>query len=399
MNKHISLFAFTSLLSLTACGDDVNTPVTVVTQANYTYVFQDSTGKEIATQKTVNAGEINQLVPAGSSVTAYSSIPSDSVDITTVTGLEPGERIVMDSDQPATTSHKVRLPVGFANDDTRVAAWCHGDSETSSFAQSDVVTIDVGCDNPTFTAITKGPAPKLLYKKDAKADSTGMFDLSGEPLLGLKEIAVSYTGLPSGFSLGALSVNSLIGDVTFDSYNEDSLIEKQNANGLLMTKIADINGNNAVVSRLDILRGENGPLQVAITGHMKSPYSIDGNAILLPWVEAASFSAVDKKISWTTSPGGTGSPDAVIADLTFMRGTQEIKWNIRSPFTGNDIRLPMLPAGNPLSITASDTVVVETLGLLSAPGGYETLKTVPEAKFPKLLSSGGSIVYSAIGAK
>jgi hypothetical protein len=400
MNKHISLVAFTSLLSLTACGDDVNTPVTVVTQANYTYVFQDSAGKEIATQTTLKAGEITQVVPAGSMVTAYSSESSDDVTIRTITELNPGDRIDLDPELPATTTHNVKLPVGFATAQTRVSAWCDGNEEVGFSPINDVVSIYFACAKPTFTAVTPGPPPKLLYKKDVGADATGMFDLSEESLRAVKDVAITYTGIPKEIALGALEVDTLIGDVTIGNINEDILLNTQNANGLVMAKAAEINSNGALASKLTLVRTDDrGPMQIAITGHKSAPYSIDADALMLPWVESATFGLVDKKISWTTTSGGKGNPDGVLVGLALLRGTQTIKWSIIGSFTGNEMKLPGLPTGNPLNLTSADTIVVENVGLLSAPGGYETFKTVPTSKFSTIISSGGSIVYSALNGE
>jgi hypothetical protein len=85
--------------------------------------------------------------------------------------------------------------------------------------------------------------------------------------------------------------------------------------------------------------------------------------------------------------------------LALLRGTQTIKWSIIGSFTGNEMKLPGLPTGNPLNLTSADTIVVENVGLLSAPGGYETFKTVPTSKFSTIISSGGSIVYSALNGE
>jgi hypothetical protein len=191
------------------------------------------------------------------------------------------------------------------------------------------VSIYFACAKPTFTAVTPGLPPKLLYKKDVGADATGMFDLSEESLRAVKDVAITYTGIPKEIALGALEVDTLIGDVTIGNINEDILLNTQNANGLVMAKAAEINSNGALASKLTLVRTDDrGPMQIAITGHKSAPYSIDADALMLPWVESATFGLVDKKISWTTTSGGKGNPDGVLVGLALLRGTQTIKWSI-----------------------------------------------------------------------
>jgi len=341
-------------------------------------VFIEADGTQVGHPATGADGVASADVHANATATVVITTQG-STQMQTVTGLQPGDMIILGPTNGTPTSagtFSVTFP---------------------SFSGATNYDVYGPCGSTNGTALTL----VLQMQTDCKLDTMDITvvpkDASGNPLVYLTKTGVAfvaggsttvtgnYTGL-SPFTASYTNINAIVTSINVSRAVPDGLgfsksTQGTPANGTLSLLAPGPAGTKAIVTS-NFSTATGGQLfQQAIPGNGQT-YGLDVGASLLPWLGAPTYDLTTHKLTVTTDTTGTtnDAPDLFFAQAAYSRTvgmtTTSYAWLIFAAAPG-ELTLPTLPVdvGDVMS-KATDTPQGTFAGMVEADtlNGYNDVR-------------------------
>lgn len=231
------------------------------------------------------------------------------------------------------------------------------------------------CASTDLLLETSGSENKYLYAPGVAITEGATIDLTSSTYKAIPEAALSYSGVPSGFTTVYGYTALLAAGGQQSLFGQNFGIDVVNGTATTTVQRPDIPGGRMFVAT-DLFNGSYGNHGVLEWGPV-GDYTTSLDGLLLPeFSDRAIYDAADHALSWTTA-AASATPDLVDAVIYFTRSEPLLswRWQIVGPHTGNSVTYPVLPGDaaqfNPVD---SDAAGHDRLYVAKVPGGYDAVR-------------------------
>jgi len=376
--------------------NDVALTVTIggLPTAGIAVVFQRNVeGDVVATVATDAQGVAGAALGDGGFVTAI--VPGGAgARLYTFAAVHAGDRLRLDVDgalQPATTSKSFTVPTRAGASGYDVRTPCG--SGTLDATGTGAIELDVAACGGTLDAIVvalEDGQPAAGLNSSGVTVDTPQIDLAGS-YDALAHNSFAYSAVPAqvvfmGTYEAIISPRGRLVDGSAGAAPSggaaDSALDLPAGTGFAALIVSD--GRPA--------DGEHGEQLVFDWGPWNATYALAyGDALLRPYASAPVFDHLQRAVTWSEGSGGT--PQALRASVHVNRsgipeGTSW-SWSIVAPREAAPlVRFPQLPRIGDTDFVPrdDDTVVIEDLTSVAAPGGYDALRPTGFAPVQQLVT-------------
>ncbi|MBV8760118.1 MAG: hypothetical protein JO257_22695 [Deltaproteobacteria bacterium] len=365
---------------------------------NVATIFLDAQDKQVAAVTTDQTGTAAATLTAGGTVTAIVHEGTGLDHLTTFTGVQPGDVLLLEL-QPAGPAAAMVVNLTFPTNGSQAYTLFPSCGDQIGSTDGTFQFRPLGCGGTADFVVGAGAGGTISSFLVAMGVNVGSDAVVAGTFAPPITPAYNYTAIPS--TLSALSNRAAILGHNGEMYAQSSSVTlaTNQTTATLHETIPTTMTPALVTTNLWPQPNELGQqLVVDAVADASADYNLDVTQAMLPrYITAPAYDVVTRSIGWGEAPA-TAQSNVVRAQIHVNRDDvpagRSWTWTIAAPKNAASVTFPALPAVDGFSFIpiATDTVVVSDLTTALFPGGFDALRTSPFRDLVPALTSGHAVI-------